>query len=67
MPVSKKRKKKGKPVERGEDRMTGLTLQDMINVVAAQEAKEHKEVTTCDLPGCYGQLDECAYKIKEQE
>lgn len=38
MPVSKKRKKKGKPVGRGEDRLTGLTLQDLINVVAYQEA-----------------------------
>lgn len=38
MPVSKKRKKKGKPVRRGEDRMSGLTLQDLINVVAYQEA-----------------------------
>lgn len=42
MPVSKKRKKKktGKPVQRGSDRMTGLTLQDLINVVAYQEYKE---------------------------
>ena len=39
MPVSKKRKKKnGKPVGRGSDRLTGLTLQDLINVVAYQEA-----------------------------
>jgi hypothetical protein len=40
MPVSKKRKKKGKTVKRGSDRMTGLTLQDLINVVAYQEYKE---------------------------
>lgn len=38
MPVSKKRKKKGKVVKRGEDRMSHLTLQDLINVVAYQEA-----------------------------
>lgn len=38
MPVSKKRKnKKGKPVGRGVDRKSGLTLQDLINVVAYQE------------------------------
>lgn len=38
MPVSKKRKKKGKSVRRGESQMSGLTLQDLINVVAYQEA-----------------------------
>lgn len=39
MPVSKKRKgKKGKPVKRGTDRLSSLTLQDLINVVAYQEA-----------------------------
>ena len=47
MPKSKKRKKKGKPVGNGEaknyqqirgsDRVTGVSLQDLINVVAYQE------------------------------
>ena len=37
MPVSKKRKKKGKPVKRGSDRLSHLTLQDLINVVAYQD------------------------------
>lgn len=40
MPISKKRKKKGKPVKRGSDRMTGLTLQDLINVAAYQQYKD---------------------------
>lgn len=40
MPVSKKRKKKnGKTAKRGEDRLTALTLQDLINVVAYQDYK----------------------------
>jgi hypothetical protein len=38
MPESKKRKKKGKPApKRGDDRMSGVTLQDLINVLAYQE------------------------------
>lgn len=49
MPVSKKRKnKKGKPVGRGVDRMSGLTLQDLINVVAYQEA--HPEEAAGETP-----------------
>jgi hypothetical protein len=45
MPVSKKRKKDGKPVQRGEDRVSGLTLQDLINVVAYQEAHPNEDTT----------------------
>lgn len=46
MPVSKKRKKKRSKqddsYERGADRLSGVTLQDLINVVAYQE-NEKKE------------------------
>lgn len=40
MPVSKKRKKKGKPVKRGSDRLTGLTLGDLLKVAAYQHYEQ---------------------------
>ena len=52
MPVSKRRKNKktGKPVGRGYDRPSHLTLQDLINVVAYQEAHKDDAVEGVELP-----------------
>lgn len=49
MPLSKKRKKKGKKVKHDpHQRFSGLTLQDLINVVAYQETHGLTKPTTID-------------------
>lgn len=73
MPISKKRRKKRKPTnQRGEDRLSSLTLQDLINVVAYQEQKKNEKkpckgenTNICVAEGCYD--ESCLDRVQIEE